>query len=59
MAETNKRLFFEWDSRYITGNSTIDSQHKQLFELGNQLFNADYTGGKKLISACLEKTFLG
>jgi len=45
---------FEWKQEYSVGHPEIDSQHKKLFELANNLFNAMNSGkGKEVLSRTL------
>jgi len=38
----------EWDEKYVTGIELIDSQHKELFSLTNELFRACLGGNEEL-----------
>ena len=49
MSLQNKSPFFIWKEEYCSGNDAVDSQHKHLFKLGNELFYADYDSGRKYI----------
>jgi len=40
-----------WDSKYITGIKVIDSQHHQLIDLANELYNACIAKGDSLDTA--------
>jgi len=54
--QNNKPLYFVWNEKYSIGNDVIDSQHKRLFELGNELFNANYSDGKKILMELFKYT---
>lgn len=40
---------FVWDKSYSVGHETIDSQHRRLFELGNDMQNVDISGVTRAI----------
>jgi len=46
---TPQKLYFIWSEKFETGNKLIDTQHQQLFTLGNELFSSDYSSGKKYV----------
>lgn len=47
-------ILFEWKPIYSVGNDTLDTQHQQLFDIGNR-YHAALTAGQSLAS--LEKIF--
>jgi len=40
-----KEKFIDWDEKYSVGVQTIDEQHKELFELVNDLYDMCVKGG--------------
>ena len=44
LLETNNLDLVVWDDKYATGITMIDNQHKELFSLTNELFNACLDG---------------
>ncbi|MDR2807575.1 MAG: bacteriohemerythrin [Spirochaetaceae bacterium] len=42
-----EKLFVEWDNRYSVGIPAIDEQHKELFNLTNNLYSACLQGDKE------------
>jgi len=38
--KASNAILVVWEDKYITGIKTIDDQHRQLFDLTNQLYNA-------------------
>ena len=45
-----------WDSKYQTGNTTVDTQHKELFRMVNALHKAIIEGhGKDAMGPTLDK----
>ncbi len=45
---------FKWDDSYLVGNSEIDTQHKRLFQLADEMHEAMTTGkGKRILSQTL------
>jgi hemerythrin len=56
MANTNDTVdMVIWDEKYATGIPLIDSQHKELFSLTNELFHA-CTGGEEKLQGVFKET---
>jgi hemerythrin len=53
-----KKRFVEWDSRYLTGIPLIDSQHKKLIEMTNNLYECCFEGTED-IRECFENAVHG
>lgn len=43
-------MALNWDEKYEVGNSLIDSQHRQLMDLANQLHQAVLTGKEERVA---------
>jgi hemerythrin len=53
-----KKVFVEWDNRYLTGIPLIDSQHKKLIEMTNNLYEC-CLGGTEDVQNCFKDAVHG
>jgi hemerythrin len=53
-----KNAFVEWDNRYLTGIPLIDSQHKKLIEMTNNLYEC-CLGKNQDVGECFKNTVHG
>ena len=53
-----KKVFVEWDDRYLTGIPLVDTQHKKLLEMTNGLYEC-CLGGTEDIQRCFKEAVHG
>lgn len=46
-------IFFEWDSKFVSGSKVIDNDHKKLVELINELYTEMSSGDGKNIAGSI------